>query len=268
MRWVSRGKNPAARQKGRELVAMSDRQLTGRGELPAGQEKERYVREMFRAIARRYDLLNRLLSFGRDVGWRRFAARVARLSPGDEALDVATGTGDLALELARYVVPGGRVVGVDFVEEMLALARQKVARHPLGQACQFMAGDAMALPFPDGRFAAATIGFALRNVRDVAGCLAEMRRVVRPGGWVVSLELSKPVWPIFKQVYWLYFHRLVPVVGRLLQGVDGPYAYLPRSVERFPDQERLAEIMRQVGLKDVQYWNLTGGIAAVHVGRR
>lgn len=229
-------------------------------------QKEAYVYAMFRRIARRYDLLNRLLSGGRDVAWRRFAAERTELTRGQKALDVATGTGDLAFALARRVGPDGEVIGVDFVEEMLQLARTKQAGRPEGAVCSFMQGNALALPFEDGAFDAATIGFALRNVSDVEKCLTEMQRVVRPGGRVVCLELSKPVWPLFRNVYHFYFHRLVPWIGRLIQGVDGPYRYLPDSVARFPDQERLAEIMRSAGFEDVRYYNLTGGIAAVHVG--
>ncbi len=228
--------------------------------------KERYVHDMFSRIARRYDLLNRVLSFRTDVRWRRLAADAAELSPGDAVLDVATGTGDLAFELARRVGPTGRVVGADFVEEMLKIAREKAARLPVGSVCEFQWANAMDLPYENGEFRAATIGFALRNVADIAGCLAEMRRVVEPGGKVVSLELSKPVWPVFRQVYYFYFYKLVPVIGRLGQGVDGPYTYLPNSLTHFPDQEGLAQIMRRVGLKNVTYRNLTGGIAAIHVG--
>lgn len=221
---------------------------------------------MFRRIARRYDLLNRLLSLRQDVRWRRLTGEVANLRPGDTALDVATGTGDLAFELARRVGADGRVVGVDFVDEMLQIARAKASRVPEGAQCVFEHGNALALPYDDATFNAATIAFALRNVADVTKCLQEMRRVVAPGGRVVVLELSKPVWPVFKQVYWFYFHRVVPLIGRILQGVDGPYRYLPESVARFPDQEELARIMRDVGLKDVEYRNLTGGIAAIHYG--
>lgn len=240
------------------------RNLTVTPDSPEG--KEQYVHRMFSRIARRYDLLNRVLSFRQDVRWRRIAADLAALRPGDAALDVATGTGDLAFELARRVGESGRVVGIDFVEEMLTIARAKADRVPVGSRCTFEQGNALSLPYAEGTFQAATIAFALRNVADVPRCLAEMRRVVAPGGRVVCLELSKPVWPVFRQVYWFYFHRIVPIIGRLAQGVDGPYRYLPESVARFPDQESLAEIMRDVGFKEVSYRNLTGGIAAIHVG--
>lgn len=238
--------------------------LTTSQQFPEGKEK--YVHDMFSRIARRYDLLNRLLSFRQDVRWRRLTGQLANLQPGDVALDVATGTGDLAFELARRVGPDGRVVGIDFVDEMLHIARAKAARVKEGAQCVFEHGNALSLQFDDASFKAATIAFALRNMSDVTKCLCEMRRVVTPGGRVVVLELSKPVWPGFRQIYWFYFHRLVPLIGRIMQGVDGPYRYLPESVARFPDQERLAQIMREVGLRDVGYRNLSGGIAAIHYG--
>lgn len=234
-------------------------------EFPQG--KEAYVREMFSRIAGRYDLLNRLLSLRRDVAWRRRAAALAALEPGNRVLDVATGTGDLAFELARLVGPRGEVVGLDFVPNMLALAQRKAERREEGKWCRFVAGNAMALPFPDATFNAVTIGFGLRNLRDVGAALREMMRVVQPGGRVVVLELSQPVWPGLKQLYAFYFHRLVPWIGRAVQGVSGPYHYLPESVRRFPDQKRLRAIMVEAGLHEVFYVNLTGGIAAVHVGR-
>lgn len=240
------------------------RHVTTSDEFPEG--KEQYVHNMFSRIAARYDLLNRVLSFRQDVRWRRCAAEVANVRPGQRVLDVATGTGDLAFELARRVGPSGQVVGVDFVDAMLQIARSKAARRPEGAWCVFEQANALSLPYADGTFHAATIAFALRNVADVHKCLSEMRRVVVPGGRVVCLELSKPVWPVFRQVYWFYFHRIVPVIGRVTQGVDGPYRYLPESVARFPDQDGLAEIMRGAGLRDVAYRNLSGGIAAVHYG--
>jgi len=229
-------------------------------------EKEQYVHAMFARIARRYDLLNRVLSFRQDVRWRKMAVEMANVEPGDAVLDVATGTGDLAFELSRQVDSSGTVIGVDFVDEMLQIARAKAARRKTLGQCEFRYGNALQLPFDDNMFQAATIGFALRNVSDVTQCLREMTRVVRPGGRVVCLELSKPVWPVFRHIYRLYFHRIVPLIGRALQGVDGPYRYLPESVDRFPDQERLAQMMREIGLQDVMYRNLIGGIAAIHVG--
>ena len=221
---------------------------------------------MFRRVAPRYDFLNRLLSFRRDVGWRRFTARHAGLTPGGRALDIATGTGDLAFELARYVGPQGQVVGLDFVEEMLVRAEAKAKAMGFASVCRFVHGNALDLPFPDDSFDVASIAFGLRNVTDRERCLKEMRRVVRPGGRVLVLEFSHPVWPVFRQVYFLYFRHLVPLIGRLIQGDPDTYRYLPETVLAFPDQEALADMMRAVGLRDVHYYNLTGGICCLHVG--
>ncbi|OUM98036.1 MAG: bifunctional demethylmenaquinone methyltransferase/2-methoxy-6-polyprenyl-1,4-benzoquinol methylase [Firmicutes bacterium ZCTH02-B6] len=229
-------------------------------------KREQYVRDLFRRVAPTYDFLNRLLSFRRDVGWRRFTAAKAGLAPGARVLDIATGTGDLAFELARYVGSEGQVVGLDFVEEMLVRARAKAQAYGLANICQFVQGNALDLPFPDDSFDAATIAFGLRNVTDRERCLAEMRRVVRPGGRVLILEFSHPVWPVFRQIYFFYFRHLVPLIGRLIQGDPDTYRYLPETVLEFPDQEELAAMLRAVGLRDVHYYNLTGGISCLHVG--
>jgi len=229
-------------------------------------EREQYVRDLFRRVAPRYDFLNRLLSFRRDVGWRRFTAAHAGLAPGGRALDVATGTGDLAFELARYVGPQGQVVGLDFVEEMLVRAEAKAKAAGLDSVCRFVQGNALDLPFPDDSFDAATIAFGLRNVTDRMRCLQEMRRVVRPGGRVLVLEFSHPVWPVFREIYLLYFRHILPLIGRLIQGDPDTYRYLPETVLEFPDQEALADMLRTAGLRDVRYYNLTGGISCLHVG--
>lgn len=229
-------------------------------------EREQYVRDLFRRVAPRYDFLNRLLSFRRDVGWRRFTAAHAGLAPGGRALDVATGTGDLAFELARYVGPQGQVVGLDFVEEMLVRAEAKAKAAGLDSVCRFVQGNALDLPFPDDSFDAATIAFGLRNVTDRMRCLQEMRRVVRPGGRVLVLEFSRPVWPVFRQVYLLYFRYILPLIGRLIQGDADTYRYLPETVLAFPDQEALAAYMRSLGFQNVRYYNLTGGICCLHIG--
>lgn len=235
-------------------------------EQAAKEEREQYVQDLFRRVAPRYDFLNRLLSFRRDVAWRRFAARKSGLAPGDAALDVATGTGDLAFDLAKRVGPQGRVVGLDFSAEMLAIARQKARDGKMEGLCTFVQGNALDLPFEDDSFAAATIAFGLRNVVDRERCLAEMGRVVKPGGRVLVLEFSRPTWPVFRQLYYFYFQRLLPRIGRLVQGDQDTYQYLPDTVMKFPDQESLAETMRQLGFVNVRYYNLTGGISCLHVG--
>lgn len=228
--------------------------------------KEEYVRDIFDTIAHRYDLLNTILSFNCDRGWRRFTVACTGLKPGDRALDVCCGTGMLSLELARAVTPGGRVVGLDFSPAMLQVARRRLATSPCGAAVELVEGNAMSLPFDDDTFDCATIAFGLRNLPDIKGGLAEMQRVVRPGGRVVSLELAKPSRPVFKQVYYLYFEHLVPFLGRLGIGRDGPYSYLPRSLKGYPHQEEILQYFHDLGFDGAQYFELTGGIVAVHVG--
>ncbi|REJ35772.1 MAG: bifunctional demethylmenaquinone methyltransferase/2-methoxy-6-polyprenyl-1,4-benzoquinol methylase UbiE [Bacillota bacterium] len=230
------------------------------------EEREQYVQDLFRRVAPRYDFLNRLLSFRRDVAWRRFTARQAGLVPGGRVLDVATGTGDLAFDLAAVVGREGRVVGLDFTEEMLVRARRKADKLGLGDVCTFVQGNALDLPFGENEFDAATIAFGLRNVVDRERCLLEMKRVVRPGGRVLVLEFSRPVWPVFRQVYLLYFRYVLPWIGRLIQGDPDTYRYLPETVLAFPDQEALAAMMRELGFRNVRYHNLTGGICALHIG--
>lgn len=230
------------------------------------EERERYVQDLFRRVAPKYDFLNRLLSFRRDVAWRRFTARKAGLEPGGSVLDVATGTGDLAFDLAEVVGSTGRVVGLDFTEEMLVRARAKADKLGLADVCRFVQGNALELPFEDAQFDAATIAFGLRNVVDRERCLLEMRRVVKPGGRVLVLEFSQPVWPVFRQVYLLYFRHILPFIGRLVQGDADTYRYLPETVLAFPDQEALAANMRNLGFHNVHYYNLSGGICCLHIG--
>ncbi|MBE3585762.1 MAG: demethylmenaquinone methyltransferase [Thermoanaerobacter sp.] len=233
---------------------------------PPYRSKEEYVHAIFSSIASRYDWLNTALSFNRDKYWRRFAAAQTGLQPGGCGLDVCCGTGMLTIELARLAGPGGRVIGLDFCEKMLLKGRENISKTPYSGQIQFVQGNAVDLPFPDNTFDCATIGFALRNVPDIRKTISEMARVVRPGGKVVSLELSKPSLPVFKQLYYFYFNRLVPLLGRLGVGFDGPYSYLPNSLKDFPHQEEIKELFRETGLADARYYELTGGIVAVHVG--
>jgi demethylmenaquinone methyltransferase / 2-methoxy-6-polyprenyl-1,4-benzoquinol methylase len=228
------------------------------GRLPAGE-----VREMFDRIAPRYDLLNRAMTAGLDGRWRRAAAGAADLAAGDRALDCCTGTGDLALELAARVTGSGRVVGLDFAEAMLARARAKAAAR--GAEVEFVAGDALALPFRDGEFDAATVAFGIRNVSDLDAGIAEMARVVRPGGRVVILEITTP--RRLRPFYEVWFDRVVPRLGRLLGRDGAAYSYLPASVRRFPGPPELAARMAAAGLADVRWRPLAGGIVALHHGR-
>jgi len=229
-----------------------------------GTLQEPQVRAMFDRIAGCYDVMNSVMTAGLHHEWRRRAVDLADVGPGDRVLDVATGTGDLALELARRVGPQGAVVGSDFSEEMLVRARTKTAA--AGAPVTFEWGNALELPYADGEFAAATVGFGARNFSDLDRGLAEMTRVVRPGGRVVVLEITTPTRPPLSTFYGLWFDRVVPVIGRLA-GDPEAYSYLPNSVKRFPGPHELAARMDRCGL-DVRYVLTAGGIIALHVGSR
>jgi demethylmenaquinone methyltransferase/2-methoxy-6-polyprenyl-1,4-benzoquinol methylase len=213
------------------------------------------VRTMFDRIAPVYDTMNRLMTAGLDVRWRRLAAGAA-VRRGDRVLDAACGTGDLALADLR--AGAGTVVGLDFSEAMLARARRK------SSAPEWVRGDLLELPFADGSFDAATIGFGIRNVADLERGLRELRRVLRRGGRLAILEITRPRGAL-RPFYSLWFDTLVPLVGRLLPGGEA-YAYLPASVRRFPAAEELAELMRGAGFGDVTFRPLGGSIVALHVG--
>jgi demethylmenaquinone methyltransferase/2-methoxy-6-polyprenyl-1,4-benzoquinol methylase len=215
---------------------------------------------MFDRIADRYDLMNSVMTAGMHHRWRERAADLARVGPGDAALDVCCGTGDLALALARRVGPAGRVVGLDFSAPMLALARAKASDVPF---VEWLQGNALELPFADGQFDAATVGFGARNVVDLQRGIAEMARVVRPGGRVVILEITTPRRPPLSWFYSVWFDRIVPVLGTIAGDRDA-YTYLPSSVRRFPPAHELAALMHATGLRDVRYLILAGGIIAVH----
>ena len=226
------------------------------------QDKGREVQAMFASIAPRYDLLNRVLSLGVDRGWRREAAREAlALSPA-RVLDVATGTGDFALEL-KARAPGTEVVGSDFVPAMLAIAREKARTRHLNVRLE--EGDALNLPYPDGSFDAVTCAFGFRNFADYGRGLAELWRVLSPGGRLVILEFPPPRPGLFGALFRFYFRQILPRIGALVSGNAGAYTYLPESVLAFPDPERLVGMMRATGFR-TRYRLLTFGIAAIHVG--
>jgi len=223
--------------------------------LPQGDDKVRAVRAMFDAIAPRYDVLNRLLTFRLDVGWRRRAVRRLGLPAGSVVLDVAAGTGDLCRELERQ---GYRPVGVDLSFGMLAHARTDA---PLAQA------DALRLPHPDAAVAGAVSGFALRNFADLAGVLHELGRVVRPGGRIALIEVDQPANRLLKAGHAFYFGRVVPWIGGLLSD-RAAYRYLPESVAYLPDRAGLLDLVRAAGFEDVEHHPLTAGIAQLVTGTR
>ncbi len=228
-------------------------------------QKEQYVARLFASIAPRYDLLNSILSFNCHKRWRAFAVRQCGLHPGDRALDVCAGTLDFAVELSKAVGPSGEVVGVDFCRPMLDLGRRKLRKRGMGNIL-LVEGNAECLPVRSNSFAAATIGFALRNVVSVENTLAEMVRALKPGGRVGCLELAKPEGRIFARVYNLYFYHILPLVGGIINRRREPYEYLPASLTAFYSREELSQIMEKVGLADIRVHDLTGGVAAVHVG--
>jgi demethylmenaquinone methyltransferase / 2-methoxy-6-polyprenyl-1,4-benzoquinol methylase len=224
-----------------------------------GTLPEEQVQAMFDRIARVYDLMNSVMTAGMHQRWRERAADMAVLAPGDSVLDVATGTGDLAIALAARVGPEGHVVGSDFSERMLELAREKAP------ALEFETANALDLPYEDDSFDAATVGFGARNFSDLAGGLREMTRVVKPGGRVVVLEITTPTRPPLSGFFRLWFDRAVPLIGRVAGDPDA-YSYLPNSVRRFPDARGLAAAMTAVGLVDVRWLITAGGIIAIHAG--
>lgn len=218
---------------------------------------------MFSGIAGKYDLLNHLLSANVDKRWRRIVRnRLSGILSDENALvlDVACGTGDLSIELRSNAK--ARVMGTDFCRPMLAISSGKAPEIP------FLEGDAMKLPFADQTFDAVTIAFGLRNLADFKAGLAELWRILKPGGRIAILEFSTPVIPGFRGIFRFYFTNILPRIGGIISGERGAYEYLPDSVTRFPDQNKLAEMMRDTGFGEVEYTNLTGGIAALHTGLR
>lgn len=221
---------------------------------------------MFDRIAGRYDAMNSVMTAGLHHRWRERAADRAELGPGDSALDVCSGTGDLALELAGRVAPGGHVIGCDFSEPMLDLAREKAAGRGAG-GVRFEWADALQLPYDAGRFDAVTAGFGVRNFADLDRGLREMARVLRPGGRLVILEITQPRRPPLSTFYSLWFDRVVPLLGAVA-GDSEAYSYLPESVRSFPDPSGLAAMMDAAGLEGIRYTVLAGGIIAIHSGTR
>jgi len=224
------------------------------------------VNRMFDKVAGQYDTLNSVMTAGLHHRWRERAAQRAGLGPGDSALDICCGTGDLALELAERVMPGGNVVGCDFSEPMLDLAREKAsARGAAG--VRFEWADALELPYGAERFDAVTVGFGVRNLADLDRGLREMARVLKPGGRAVILEITQPTRPPLSLFFSLWFDRIVPLLGAFSED-SSAYSYLPESVRSFPSPRGLAEKMDRAGFERIRYTVLAGGIIAIHSGAK
>ena len=229
------------------------------------EKKASYVQKTFDAIVPHYDLMNRIMTGGRDEAWRRLTARQARLPENGRLLDVAAGTADLSLAIARQH-PTSTVYALDFSLPMLVRGKEKVDGRDEAAKIHFMASDALRLPFPDDTFHVVTSAFLMRNVTDIERTFSEMARVVIPGGQVLCLEISKPTMPVFRNLFWWYFKHIVPGIGRLISGHSEAYTYLPESLAQFVAAEELKTRMERAGLVDVTYRRLMLGTMALHVG--
>ncbi|MDD4600980.1 Demethylmenaquinone methyltransferase [bioreactor metagenome] len=229
-------------------------------------DKAQFVYKLFSTIADHYDFMNSLLTLNQDHYWRKFAINKADLVSENKVLDVCCGTGKLTIGLAEKVGSNGTVIGLDFCEPMLAKAAVRISRSPVKERITLVQGNALELPYPDNEFDCVITGFGLRNLPEIEQPISEMRRVVRPGGKIISLELGKPTIPVLKQLYNFYFEQIPPLLGKFKVGKGGLYSWLPQSLKDYPNQAKVAQIFKNEGLRDVHYYNLTGGIAVVHVG--
>lgn len=236
-----------------------------RGREKTIESKAPYVKDIFSEISWRYDLINNVLSFGQINSWRKRLVSLAHLPPKAHVLDLCAGTGEVTFQLLR-AMEEGEVVALDFSPEMLDRAKKKLL--PFRERVHFCLGDAMDLTFTDNTFDCVLTAFALRNVEDISCVLQEMRRVTKEGGLVLSLDLGRPKLPIFRHLYFFYFNYLLPLIGNKIQGQGKPYTYLRDSLADYPDPEALAALFAQVGLKNVEHYNLQGGIVTVHRGEK
>lgn len=230
------------------------------------KSKKEQVATMFNSISRRYDLLNRLLSFGIDIRWRKQAVKLLKKENPKNILDVATGTGDFAIE--ALTCNPDKITGVDIAESMLEIGRKKLSRLGLDHKVEMLYGDSENLPFPENNFDAAIVSYGVRNFEDLEKGLDEMFRVLRPGGVAVIVEFSKPSRFPFKQLYNFYFQYILPVIGRMVSKDKSAYTYLPESVKAFPDGDRFLELMKRSGFKETIWIPQTFGISSIYKGRK
>ncbi len=230
-----------------------------------GQTKEERVHQVFESIYKKYDVMNSVISFQRHKAWRKDTMKRMDVKSGNAALDVCCGTADWTIALAEAAGPTGKVEGLDFSENMLKVGQKKVDERNLKQVT-LTHGNAMDLPYEDNQFDYVTIGFGLRNVPDYMQALREMYRVVKPGGMVVCLETSQPTIPIFKQLYFFYFQRIMPLFGKLFAKSYDEYSWLQESTMNFPNREKLAQMFREAGFSNVEVKSYSGGVCAMHLG--
>ena len=245
---------------------MTDKETHFGNKVVPTEEKKDLVKEVFDSVAGKYDLMNDLMSLGTHRLWKRFVLAKMGLRPGESALDVAGGTGDLAIGMARQVGSKGKVTLFDINKEMLVLGKEKCIDHGLLKNIAYTQGDAEAIPFADNSFHLAVVGFGIRNVTHIDKALTEMARVVKPGGKVFCLEFSHPAGENFSKLYDLYSFKFIPAIGELVTKDRDSYTYLAESIRKFPTQDELKRMMEEAGLFKVKYYNLFGGIAALHTG--
>lgn len=232
----------------------------------ATQAKAQFVHRLFSSIANHYDFMNSLLSLNQDNHWRNCLLQQIPLKSTDQILDVCCGTGKMTAKIAHRLDYVGKVIGLDFCEPMLAKAAERIKSHPNRKMIELISGDALALPFPDNTFNHVVTAFGLRNLPNITEPLIEMYRVAKPGGTVTSVELSKPSYPVLKQLYFLYFEEIAPLLGKIKVGRDGFYSWLPESLKEYPDQHEVTGLFQQLGFQNVSCTELTGGIATIHSG--
>lgn len=242
--------------------------------IPQPADKPRYLRRKFGEIARRYDLFNDIITQGQHRYWKNVLVQRLELAGHERVLDLCCGTGDIGLRCADKLTAGGSVVAADFTPEMLHIARARIAQRKTSAngapvaGVKVICGDAMRLPFPDASFHCITIGYGLRNVSDLNGCLAEMLRVLKPGGILASLDVGKVRSKIVAAINWLYFFYIVPWIGRMLQPGQELYSYLPRSTVDYPDQDRLKTILGECGLHRLEVIEFLFGASVIHLARK